>query len=600
MRKLVFVVIALLLAAVVWMFAPVRSSVLATAPAPGSSATDLQTHPLADSQVVNQSDASSSTLVLSTRSAIEGPEPTTVAPEVTGTNGCALRVIVRFDRTEEFVPDQLDIYLFDPLGQPRDFDRQGNNTFLFSELATGTYLLDVRENSSAPTTMRVKLDVAGEVRTVDIVMAPLRPIAIHWRTPEGLPFLQAVVDPSRKPHRSVMEICASHRPLRQDTAEKSSATFAFKVITIDPDSTFDESTGLISSGGSGYEEPGTKFDDAFDPSQPDRFCRLCIDAEYELWLSVWCDGILCGSQHIAEDQTRVVFTTSLDVLGSSGVPVSLRFVDDKTGQPVTRARIDTDRELGGIEPDDRGSCHFDLPPGWTILDVDCQPDAEGWVDGLRFAKDKDPEARRNWMDKAPSRLARTRLRVFARKGEPLDLGVIRVSRARVLRLRVLDPDQQPASEYEIQVTRKSSYDRLGDAFESRRRTSDSQGLVAFELAANETYVVGSTGSGFDFEPLSVDARSLSDDADTVAACISLRPARVVTIALEPSPPTGTMALIETLDGLPVVSQHVDETGLVSFNLAGSNYVMHLVEDGKVGRNVPFSINSDPFLFKVQR
>jgi hypothetical protein len=596
MRKLVFIVFALILAAMVWMFAPARSSPSPVAPDKGASAADSQRD--SGSPDAAPSSAGLRIHVGDARLAIDVSERTASVPEFNGTNRCTLRVVVRFAQADDFVPNHLDVYLFDSLGQSLSFDRREDNTFLFTDLAPGSYLVDVHEASSTPTTVRVNLDVPGEVRRVEIAMSPLRCISIHWRTPDGRPFVQAVVAPSRNRGETVMEVCASHQPLQQDTKDKSPRTFASDLIVAGADATYDLITGLSAWGGTGIEGPGTKFDDAFDPSEPGRFCRLYTGAKDELWLSVWCDGILSGSQHVAEDQTTVIFTTPLNERGSSGVPVSLCLVDDKTSLPVTKARIDTDRGTGGIEPDPRGCCFFELRPGWTVLYVDCDPDAGGWVDGMRFVSE--PAEHRRSLATVPARLARLTLRIFARRGEPIDLGVIRVPRARVLRFRVLDPDMHPLSDFEIELARMSSYDRMCDAYERRRGKSDRQGFVTFEVSASETYVVGCTGGSLDAAPLAVDAGSVPDDPEAIAGRILVRPSRKVTVAFEPRPAIGTTALIETPDGLPVCSDTIDETGFMSVMLAGSDYTVHLVEDGKVGRDARFFVTSDPFMFTMHR
>lgn len=598
MRKFVFVlvVVALLLAVLAWRISSVRSSALEAEPVPTPSALDVRVDSIIDLQEAGSSSATSLANVDAVRTAIEAPVPTAAMPEITGTNRCALRVIVRFGRSQEFVPDQLDAFLFDDLRQPSSFDRLENNTFLFSNLATGTYLLNVRERSSTPATTLVKLDVPGEVRTVEITMAPLRCISVRWRTPDGRPFARAMVGPALEPDGKMLAVSASNRPLQQDAMDNASSTFSQVLVFAAPDATFDEEFGLMAGSGDGISSPGARFDLAFDPSEPDRFCRLYVGAVEELWLSAWNDGVLSGSQHVKPDQTEVVFTSSLEELRSPGVPVSLCLVDDKTSLPVTHARIDTDGRIRDIEPDEHGCCAFDLAPGWAVLYLDGAPEA--WEEGMRMGTDE--MSRRSWLSQAPSRLSVLTMRVFARQGEPLDLGVIRMPRARVLRFRVLDPDLHPATDVEINLARWSSYDRTSVPYESRRRKTDALGLVVFEMPACETYVVGCVGGHFDSEPLIVDARSVSDDPDTIAGRILLRPLRSVTIAFDPRPSRGTIGVVETPEGLPVWTEQIDETGLVSFPSGGDSYMLHLVEGGKIGRDVPFTVDSNPFLFTMHR
>ena len=60
-----------------------------------------------------------------------------------------------------------------------------------------------------------------------------------------------------------------------------------------------------------------------------------------------------------------------------------------------------------------------------------------------------------------------------------------------------------------------------------------------------------------------------------------------------------MAFIETPEGSYVCAHVIDELGFVSLRLGGSEYVVHLNEDGGLGRDVRFTVASDPFLFTVR-
>ncbi len=597
MRKLVLVLIALVLAALVWMFAQTLAPSIARSPEAVGPKVGSQAalDPLVDNPPNTDVDS---------RSALESSPALPIGSNVASMTKCGLRVVVRFARGGDYKPQELDVRVLDLLGEEHVGQPEPKHTFLFSNLSPGTYTIDATESASVKSVQRVRLDTIGDTRVVEITLTPSRSLKVHWNASDGRPIAQAVLDPDLESGERCMEVVASRVPLRQEDYGKPSLIVGSLKVSATQVARFDEDDGrwprMDQASGTGEGS----LDVARDRSDPSLFCTFDIRTTGTLWLSAWYRGRLVDSQPITQDQSDLRFTTSIAQLRSLLVPVSLRLVDDVTGAPVTKASVNAGGRIWQRHPvDPQGRCAFNVESGWTKIDVDSGGGAVHGVTASGVFIMRDVEDSEIQVGNAPSELAWIRLRVLARPGVPLELGDIRVPHKRALRFRVLDAHMRPADRANVELISKSSYDDITGECDNRHASSNSQGLAVFDAAANETYVVACQyihlGS-FDCEPFVVDARTVKDDPDAIAGDITLRPLRKVSIVFDPPPRPGAKVLVETAAGLPVSRQDLDELGLCVLGLGGVHYQLRVVGDGEVKQTLPFSITSDPFVLTVRR
>jgi hypothetical protein len=183
---------------------------------------------------------------------------------------------------------------------------------------------------------------------------------------------------------------------------------------------------------------------------------------------------------------------------------------------------------------------------------------------------------------------------------PIDLGTIRLTPARAARLRVVDAAGKPVNAAEITIVRLATYDGTQAPFDLQHEWSKEDGIVTFARVCREKYVAASTAPRLDSVPVLFDGSLAMDNADTIVGTIVLRPVRQISLVFDEPPRIGTLMMIETPDGLPVRTLEMDEFGVVPVWLGGTDYRIHLVEDGSPTASVPLSIDSDPCIRRIKR
>jgi hypothetical protein len=332
--------------------------------------------------------------------------------------------------------------------------------------------------------------------------------------------------------------------------------------------------------------PGYYQDRTPDHSAPQRkpedddFGLLEVPAHPPFEVGAWIGGVLLDTQTVTEGQREVVFTTNLSILGQTRVPVSACFVDDVTGAPVEHVRMSAS-QAGGIETKTESNCgKLEVDPGWSVIQFD-----------IDFAYS--PETER-------TQYAPMALQIHGIAGRPIDLGTVRLAPARAARLRVVDAAGVPVKENEITVVRRASYDGSQAPFDLQRAWTKADGIVTFSRVAREQYVAMSTAPRLDSTPIVFDGGAVPDGTDSIVGTIVVRPVRQISLVFDDPPLIGTLMMIETPDGLPVRTLEMDEFGVVPLWLGGTDYRIHLVEDGSVTASVPLKIDSDPCIRRIKR
>jgi hypothetical protein len=601
MRKLAIVVLALIVAALSWRFTHGRSAPQIWDLAPSSPRIDSTTDAPLEPVVGTASNDRIADPAVSTPSAES-------SSKLVGSSVGGLRVIVRFARNDDSKPEDLDVQVLDALEESQQGRRESENEFAYTKLKPGIYTIGAEEARSMPTVQRVNLDGSGAERVVEMTLWPSRSLAVHWKTSDGRPIAQAVLDKDLESGERTMEVVASHVPLGPESPATWPLVVASIRVSANENSHYEDNDGLwaLDRTSRGFSEGS--LESPLDNADPTLFCTFDIRTHETLWLSAWYRGVLMDSQRIASDQTNLVFTTPLPAMRLLLVPVSLRLLDDKTGEPVTTATVDANERLRQrMKVDDRGRCTFTVQPGWKTIDIepDNGPIPGGMRNGASLASDV--QAHKAWIEGAAGRLFPVQLHALARRGASLDLGDVRLAHSRVLRFRVLGSDAEGLKSVRVAVMRKHTYDGLTGEYEEYdeeygrdSQGPDERGFVSFVVGANETYVVLCDVGSLVSDPLIVNAALVSDDPGTIAAEIQLHASRRVSILFDPPPRPSALVLIETPTGLPVMKVDLGVMGLCGIHLGGLDYRLRLIVDDKVELTKRFSITSDPFFLTVQR
>jgi hypothetical protein len=513
------------------------------------------------------------------RTPAELADPTHRESTTDSANAGSLRIRVTFANQPNHKPDELQVRVSDLLGVQRDAHRESPTDFVVPVLALGEYVVLAEERWAIPAAVHAKVTERGREALVEIALAAKTSLSVHWKSTDGTPIVDAIAAHLEDDlHRSLV-VYASRAPIAESGPLPASLAIASRSQEFD--------VGFDSTGErhvlQGYGDLA-KVEGRPSGRGNDFFGSLDVPAEPPFFVSAWSCGALIETQSVAVGQRAVVFTTTLEQVKPSTVPVKFCVVDDDTGQPRRDVYVWTrgdskERELNEDEVLS-GWHELDVEQGQVTLHIDWRNESDSGTDLPGFA----PITRE--------------LRLS--KGHPLDLGLIGVSRARKATYRVVNESGKPVEGAEFALVNLSSYDGSAEHGELRRVWSNPEGLLEFTGLTHERYAITCSSPRIDATPFVIDGSRIAPGDERIIRDIVVRPVRQISLVFDDPPRVGTLMMIETPDGLPVRTFEMDEFGIVPLWLGGTDYRVHLIEDGVPTASVPFRVTSDPCVLRIQR
>ena len=551
---------------------------------------------------------------------------------------CTLRVHVVLPPGVDRLPRDLDVRISSELGVVHDAHAEGDRDLTVRGLRPGAYVIVAKAPGWRRVWKRVTIDPPAPGATHDtppetraeIALQRAHRIHVRWRTPAGRPILEGLADTHvpTAPVDSFEELQAGIDRTR-DSKEATSRRTALHVVATEgapprlgriPDwktlaeyslyamvqrdadghTTASASPWLASRAPVEYENPPL-----------DAFAALEVDVDGPVHVSVWRDRVRIDTALVASDQDEVVFTTTSEALDVPVAPVTVRVVDDETGEPLDDATVD-ESLAGRSEANAQGIARANVGLGRATFTIG--------------APGHDPLVVHRTLEDA----------------SPVDLGVARLRRsvgesdeetlAYVAKFRVRRPDGAPLDGIALELVRFESYDRENGTMETStvftRATSrpegapdralassvvlnGASGVVMFAARKPERYVLRGVDPKLDVEPRlvppeafrrtrNVNGAEREDASDVIAGEVVVGAPRVACIRFAQPPARGTKIVIETVDGLPVRVLDVDDFGIVSTWLGARDHRLHLIENGEATPSLRFTVDRDPFVLELSR
>jgi hypothetical protein len=488
----------------------------------------------------------------------------------------SLRIRVAFEHGSDHAPRGLAVRVSNLLGVQRDARSESPLEFVAAGLLPGEYVVVAGEDSSITTAVHANVLAPGKESSVGIVLQPVRMVSVRVESADRRPLAESAEESLFSRFQVNLTIRASREPFKRDDPPDAFATLA----GIDSWFTLEVVNGTRRFVPSSARDHIVVSKGSMPPSQGS-VGVLSVPSTARFFVSAWLSGELFETQPVEKGQSEVVFTVPEKALEPAPLPVTYCLVDDETDEPIRAPIITSDSgapmRTATVDPDHPGCGVMQIAPGWSTLQF--QP--------------SDPDGR------ADERFCPCRVRVHVSANQHLDLGQVRCSRARSVRFRVLDDHGSPVEGAEFELVRLSAYDG-SEKPEVVRVWSNKKGELEFVQLARERYVVRCSTPRLDAAPRVVDGERLAPGDDRIFGDIVVTPVRQISLVFDEPPLVGTLIVVESRDGLPIRSVDVDEFGIVPLWLAGTDYRVHLVEDGVVTPDVPFSVDKDPFVLRIHR
>lgn len=551
---------------------------------------------------------------------------------------CTLRVHVVLPPGVEHLPRDLDVRISSEWGVVHDAHAEGDRDLTVRGLHAGTYVIVAKAPGWRRVWKRVTVDPPAPAATRDtpaethaeIALQRAHRIRVRWRTPAGRPILEGLAETHvpTAPVDSFEDLQAGIDRERDSNAAVSTRTTLRAIATegIPPrlgpvpdwQSLTDhplyaivqrDADGHTTSSASPWLASRAPVE---DPNPPlDAFAMLEVDVDGPVHVSVWRDRVRIDTALVASDQDEVVFTTTSEALDVPVAPVTVRVVDDETGEPLDDATVD-EVLSGRSNTNARGIARANVALGRATFTIG--------------APEHDPlVVHRTLEDAAPADLGVARLRRSVGDSDEETL-------AYVAKFRVRRPDGAPLDGIALELVRLESYDREAGTMETStvftRASSrpdgapdrapassvvlnDTPGFVAFAVRKPERFVLRGVDPKLDVEPRlvppeafrrskNVNGSDREDASDVIAGDVVVGAPRVACIRFAEPPARGTKIVIETVDGLPVRVLDVDDFGIVSTWLGARDHRLHLIENGEATPSLRFTVDRDPFALEITR